>query len=67
MAKVKKEEFSYPTVVLLEGVLMENREFIHFGKSMGFINERQRDLIESGACKTARGSEPMIALGDNVA
>ena len=68
-SKVKKQEkdTTYPKVVVIEGALMGNGEFIHYGKSLGFINERQRDLIESGAHKIARGTEPVVALGDRVA
>jgi len=70
MTKAKKEEkkeITYPLVVHVEGVLMANGEFIHYGKSLGWINEKQRDLVESGASKLARGNEIVIALGNSVA
>lgn len=54
-------------VVQLEAVLMENGEVIHYGKSLGFINKKQRELVESGATKLARGGEVMIALKDDTA
>lgn len=57
----------YPAVVHLEAVVMENGEVIHYGKSLGFINQRQRDLLEKGAHKTARGGEAMVAVGEEVA
>ena len=57
----------YPKIVLIEGALMANGEVIHFGKSLGFINKKQKDLVESGANKIARGNEPVVALGDKVA
>jgi len=63
----KKINDIYPKLVLLEGVVMANGEFLHYGESLGYINKRQRDLLESGAHKIARGNEPVIALGDQVA
>lgn len=71
MAKAKKttekKDTIYPKIVLVEGALMANGEFIHFGKSLGWINERQRELVENGASKMARGTEIIIALGKEVA
>ena len=49
-------------VVYLEAVLMENGELIHFGKSLGFVSDRQKELVESGACKLTKGSEPVVAI-----
>lgn len=49
-------------VVYLEAVLMPNGELIHFGKSLGFVSERQEELVESGACKMTRGSEPVVSI-----
>lgn len=57
----------YPKVVLLEAVAMANGEIIHFGKSLGFMNKRQVELLESGAHKIARGDEPVVAVGEAVA
>jgi len=63
-----KTEVEYPLIVMIEGALMANGEFIHYGKSLGWINQRQREMVENGATKLARGSEIVIALGkDNVA
>lgn len=62
-----KESINYPIVVLVEAVLMANGEVIHYGKTLGFANKKQVNLLESGANKIARGKEPVIALGDNVA
>lgn len=61
------KEVEYPLPCLIEGVLMENGEFIHYGKSMGYANQRQIELVESGATKIARGNEVIIALGEDVA
>lgn len=49
-------------IVYLEAVLMDNDELIHFGKSLGFVSERQRELVESGACKMTKGSEPIVSI-----
>ena len=63
----KISNITYPLVVLIEGVIMANGELIHYGRSLGFVNEKQLELLETGANKTARGHEPIIALGDNTA
>jgi hypothetical protein len=63
----EKKEILYPLVVSLEAVLMANGEVLHYGKSLGFVSEKEMDLVESGATKLARGGEIMVALGDNVA
>lgn len=49
-------------VVYIEAVLMANNELIHFGKSLGFVSDRQKKLVESGACKMARGKEPIVMI-----
>lgn len=54
---------NYPVIAYIEVALMENGETIHYGKSLGFINEKQRELLESGATKMTKGSEPIIAVG----
>lgn len=56
-------------VVLIEAVLMDNDELIHFGKSLGFIGKKQRELIDAGdgACKLARGGEVIVGMGENPA
>ena len=64
---MEKNKVTYPLVVHLEAVLMENGEVIHFGKSLGYINKRQKDLVQSGATKLARGNEIVIAVGEAVA
>lgn len=51
------------TVVYVEALLMPNGEVIHFGKTLGFVSKRQAEMVESGACKLTKGSEPVIALG----
>lgn len=61
------KEIKYPKVVYLEAILMANREVIHYGKSLGFINDRQIDLVESGATKLTKGNEVVIAVNDKVA
>ena len=58
---------NYPTIVYLEVALMENGECLHYGQSLGCVNEQQRKLVESGATKLTRGSVPMVALGDKIA
>lgn len=50
------------TVVYLEAILMPNLELIHFGKSLGFVSERQAEMVKSGACKLSKGSEPIVSL-----
>ncbi len=65
MAEAK--EIEYPKVVYLEAVLMANREVMHFGKSLGFVNERQENLVKNGATKLTKGNEVVIAVNDNVA
>jgi len=65
--KEKEKEISYPQIVYIEGVLMANGEFLHYGKSLGFVNERQQDLVESGATKLTKGNEIVVALNNNVA
>ena len=67
MKKQKQKEFEYPAIVLVEACAMANGELIHFGKSLGFMNERQVELLEKGAGKMARGTEPVVAIGDKVA
>lgn len=49
-------------VVYIEAVLMDNKELIHFGKSLGFVSARQVELVESGACKLTKGKEPVVAI-----
>lgn len=63
----KQKEIEYPKVVYLEAVLMANGEVIHYGKTLGFINERQGDLIESKATKLTRGKEIVVAVNNQVA
>jgi hypothetical protein len=56
----------YPKIVYVEAVLMENGELIHYGQSLGFINARQKKLVESdGAAKLAKGGETIVAIGKN--
>lgn len=49
-------------VVYLEAVLMDNDELVHFGKSLGFVSKRQRELVENGACKLTKGNEPIVSI-----
>ena len=63
----KEKEIEYPKVVYLEAVLMANGEVLHYGKSLGFVNKRQGDLVESGATKLTKGNEVVIAVNNNVA
>jgi hypothetical protein len=62
-----KPKIKYPMVVLVEGVLMGNGEFIHYGRTLGWANKKQIKLVEAGATKLSRGSEVVIALYDQVA
>lgn len=57
----------YPKIVLVEAVVMANGEVIHYGHTLGFINDIQRNRLESGATKIAKGGEDIIAVGGNVA
>lgn len=65
--KVRKVEVLYPKVVYVEAVIMANGEVIHYGKTLGFANKKQIDLLEAGANKLTRGSEDVIALNGNIA
>lgn len=68
MTKNKKEKgFTYPVVVYVEAVAMANGEIIHYGKTIGFMNERQVSMLEAGATKLTKGSEPVVAVGEAVA
>lgn len=65
--KVKQAGVVYPMKVLVEAALMANGELLHYGKTLGYINDRQLEMIESGATKLTRGNEVVVALGENVA
>ena len=54
-------------IVYIEAALMPNNELIHMGTTLGFINKDQRKLIEAGASKLTRGSQPVVAIRPNVA
>lgn len=54
-------------IVYVEAVLMPNNELIHMGQTIGYINEKQRELIDSGANKSTRGNEVVVAIRPNVA
>jgi hypothetical protein len=49
-------------VVYVEAVLMPNREVIHFGKTLGFVTDKQAQLVDSGACKMTTGNEPVVSV-----
>lgn len=66
-SEVDKTIIHYPKAVMLEAALMANGEVLHYGTSLGYINKRQRELIEAGANKLSRGNEDVIAIGGNVA
>lgn len=57
----------YPKIVYIEAILMANGELIHYGKSLGYISDKQIEIIESGAEKLTRGSESVVALNPNIA
>jgi len=63
----KKEDFNCPAIIYIEAVVMPNREVVHYGRSLGFICEKQMELIKSGATKLTKGKEVVVALWDNVA
>jgi len=65
--KDKEEEVRFPEIVYIEAVVMENGEVIHHGRSLGFICDKQMDLIKSYATKLTKGNKVVIALWDNVA
>lgn len=52
----------FPTSVLLSAAVMANGEVLHYGKSLGMLSKREMDLLESGACKTAKGGEPIVGI-----
>lgn len=54
-------------IVYVEAALMPNNELIHMGKSLGYINEEQRKLVEAGASKLTKGSQIVVAIRPNVA
>lgn len=62
-----EKDTNYPKVVFVEAVLMDNREVISMGQTLGFVNKRQQELVENGACKIAKGGEAIIHLGENTA
>ena len=51
------------TIVYIEAILMPSGEVVSFGKSLGFADERQVELVSNGACKMTKGGEPVIAVG----
>ena len=58
----KNKEIEYPKVVYLEAILMANREVLHYGKSLGFINDEQSDLVESEATRLSKSNEVIVDL-----
>lgn len=54
-------------IVYVEAALMPNNELIHMGQTLGYINEKQRKLVDSGANKLTRGNEVVVAIRPNVA
>jgi len=65
--KDNEEKVSFPKCIYIEAVVMENGEVLHYGKSLGFICDKQMELIKAGATKIVRGNEIVIALWDNIA
>lgn len=49
-------------LVYLEAILMDNKELIHKGKSLGFIGTRQSELVESKACKLSHPNMPVVEI-----
>lgn len=57
----------YPTIVYIEAALMENKELLHNGKSLGYISDKQQELVESdGAAKLSKGNIPIVNIGKNI-
>lgn len=54
-------------VVYIEAVLMDNRELMHYGKSLGFVTEEQFKMVQDDACKLTKGNEPIVAIKPKVA
>lgn len=52
-------------IVYVEALLMDNGELLHMGKSLGYVSARQDELVENGACKMTKGSEPIVNIGRN--
>lgn len=52
-----------PKIVYVECALMPNNELIHFGKTLGFVSDRQAEMVKKGASKLTKGSEPIVAIG----
>jgi hypothetical protein len=49
-------------VVYIEALLMDDGELIHFGKTLGRIGQRQRQLVESGATKLTKGGKDIVRI-----
>lgn len=60
------EKIISPLVVHLEALLMPNGEVLHYGKSLGFVDKRQMELVEAGATKLSKGNEIVIGVGKGV-
>lgn len=58
---------TYPKVVYIEAVLMDNNEVIAHGNTLGFINKEQKGLVENEATKLTKGHEVIVALGEHTA
>lgn len=55
-----------PEIVYLQAVLMPNGEVIHFGKTLGFLNEREWKRIREGNAKLTSAGNVVVELGDHV-
>jgi len=48
--------------VYVEAILMPNREVIHYGRTLGFVSEREHELAELDACEFSKEPTPVIRM-----
>lgn len=49
-------------IVYVEAVLMPNNEVLHLGKSLGYISNEQRRLVNAGVNKTSEDNIEVVEL-----
>lgn len=55
--KMEKTNVNDILIVYLEAALMPNNEVLHLGKSLGYISDRQRELVTFGVNKTVKNAK----------
>lgn len=66
-ANMKSIELGEIKIVYIEAFLMPNGEIVSYGKSLGFISDRQMELIEVGATKMSKPHIPCVAINGQTA